>query len=90
MKKQGNDDAHVLIQVSREMRGKEVIKSVVIETEDNCNKAHIWQTTSSDFYVVLKENRIFTGWKQFSGKGSLRLARAFAKQFVLEPFSGGA
>jgi len=89
MKKQG-EDAHVLMQMSREMRGKEVIKSVVIEVPDKPNTAHIWQTTKDDFFVVLKEKRTFTRFEHFSGVNSLRKARMFAKRFVLQPLSGGA
>lgn len=85
-----NEDSHVLIRMSKEMCGREVINSVVIKTPEQTNQAHIWQTTKDDFFVVLKEKRSFIGFEHFNGRDSLNKARSFAKRFVLQPLSGVA
>lgn len=84
------EDAHVLIRMSKEMRGEQVINSVVIKTPEQPNQAHIWQTTKDDFFVVLKEKRRFIEFEHFNGRDALNKARAFAKRFVLQPLSGAA
>ncbi len=84
MKKQ-DEDVHTLIKLSREMKGQKVINSVVLEAEKSPNKAHLWQTSDDDFWVVMKEERKFTHFKHFFGQDAVNKARSFAKHFVLKP-----
>ncbi|MBV1952581.1 MAG: hypothetical protein KUG64_10370 [Cycloclasticus sp.] len=83
--KKSEEDVHVLIKLSREMKGKSIFNSVVIEAGERPNKAHIWQTSEDDIWVVMKEERKFTDFKHFNGEQALSKARSFAKQFVLGP-----
>lgn len=88
--KNQDEYTHPLIELSREMKGQKVINSVVLESDKSPNKAHLWQSSDDDFWVVMKEDRKFTAFKHFFGEGAVNKARSFAKQFVLKPLEKGA
>jgi hypothetical protein len=81
--KKPEEDVHVLIKLSREMRGEKVSNSIVINTEEGTGSAHVWQTTKDNIFVLFKDGRKFTEFEHFEGNAAFAKAKSFAKKTLL-------